>query len=52
VIAEESQQLRNISKEDRAPVEFEEIAIEASVSFPYLFKVVGRVQLNKRERDK
>ena len=28
-IIEEPQQLKNISKEDKAPVEFEEIAIEA-----------------------
>jgi hypothetical protein len=51
VIAEESQLLRNISNKDRAPVEFEEMAIEAQVSFLYPFKAVGRVQLNKRERD-
>jgi hypothetical protein len=52
VIAEESQQVRNISKENRTPVEFEEIAIEASASFPYPFKAIGRVQRHKRERDK
>jgi hypothetical protein len=51
MIAEESQQLRNISNKDRAPVEFEEMAIEASVSFLSLFKAVGLVQLNKRESD-
>jgi hypothetical protein len=51
VIAEGSQQLRNISNEDRAPVEFEEMAIEASGGFLYPFKAVSLVQLNKRDRD-
>ena len=51
MIAEEAQLLRNISKEDRAPMEFEEMAVEASVSFLSLFKAVGLVQLNKRESD-
>jgi len=52
VIAEKSQLLRNISNKDRAPVEFEEMAIEAPVSFLYPFKAVGRIQLHRRERYK
>jgi len=51
VIAEESQQLRNISNKDKAPVECEEIAIEASTSSPYPVKAVGVVQLHERESD-
>jgi hypothetical protein len=51
VIAEESQQLRDISKENRALVEFEEIAIEPSATLPYPFKAVDSAQLHKRDRD-